>query len=81
MNAGALHTIITDGVWYPERAAKRGKNCDGLCLLCKCGKKADSNTYGGNVKPATRTQLITGYSYMSLDNWGYYKRLHSTASN
>eukprot|EP00972_Heterocapsa_arctica_P040954 6036298-Heterocapsa_arctica.AAC.1 len=33
INAGALHTIITDGVWYPERANKRGKNEDGLCLL------------------------------------------------
>eukprot|EP00972_Heterocapsa_arctica_P057674 8507469-Heterocapsa_arctica.AAC.1 len=39
MNAGALHTIITDGAWYPERANKRGKNDDGLCLICKCGKK------------------------------------------
>eukprot|EP00972_Heterocapsa_arctica_P112953 16434618-Heterocapsa_arctica.AAC.1 len=39
MNAGALHTIITDGVWYPERAAKRGNNRDGICLLCNCGKK------------------------------------------
>eukprot|EP00972_Heterocapsa_arctica_P012922 1898459-Heterocapsa_arctica.AAC.1 len=49
LNAGALHTIITDGVWHPERAAKRGKNTDGFCLLCKCGKKkADCNTYGGN---------------------------------
>eukprot|EP00972_Heterocapsa_arctica_P088575 13060352-Heterocapsa_arctica.AAC.1 len=39
MNAGALHTIITDGVWYPERANKRRKNDDGLCLLCIHGKK------------------------------------------
>eukprot|EP00972_Heterocapsa_arctica_P077592 11444510-Heterocapsa_arctica.AAC.1 len=39
MNAGALHTIITDGVWYPERATTIGTNDDGLCLLCKCGKK------------------------------------------
>eukprot|EP00972_Heterocapsa_arctica_P093871 13845458-Heterocapsa_arctica.AAC.1 len=62
MNAGALRTIITDGVWYPERAAKRGKTSDGLCLLCKCWK-ADFNTYGGNVKPATHKQTITGYSY------------------
>eukprot|EP00972_Heterocapsa_arctica_P057264 8449663-Heterocapsa_arctica.AAC.1 len=38
MNAGALHTIITDGL-YPEMAAKRSKNEDGLRLLCKCGKK------------------------------------------
>eukprot|EP00972_Heterocapsa_arctica_P080766 11900331-Heterocapsa_arctica.AAC.1 len=35
MNAGALRTIITDGAWYPERAAKRGKNSDGL----RCWKK------------------------------------------
>eukprot|EP00972_Heterocapsa_arctica_P006433 943620-Heterocapsa_arctica.AAC.1 len=33
MNAGALHTIITDGVWYPERANKRWKNEDGLRLI------------------------------------------------
>eukprot|EP00972_Heterocapsa_arctica_P033027 4859620-Heterocapsa_arctica.AAC.1 len=39
MNAVALHTIITDGAWYPERANKRGNNDDGLCLICKCGKK------------------------------------------
>eukprot|EP00972_Heterocapsa_arctica_P005296 784713-Heterocapsa_arctica.AAC.1 len=36
MNAGALHTIITDGVWYPERAHKRGKmktmNSEPQCL-------------------------------------------------
>eukprot|EP00972_Heterocapsa_arctica_P087525 12906815-Heterocapsa_arctica.AAC.1 len=38
MNAGALHTIINDGVWYLERANKL-KNDEGLCLLCKCGKK------------------------------------------
>eukprot|EP00972_Heterocapsa_arctica_P076573 11295184-Heterocapsa_arctica.AAC.1 len=24
LNAGVLRTIITDGVWHPERAAKRG---------------------------------------------------------
>eukprot|EP00972_Heterocapsa_arctica_P042748 6304095-Heterocapsa_arctica.AAC.1 len=39
MNAGALHTIITDGVWYPERANKRGTNEDGMCLICQCGQK------------------------------------------
>eukprot|EP00972_Heterocapsa_arctica_P035081 5166822-Heterocapsa_arctica.AAC.1 len=36
MHAGALHTIITDGVWYPQRAAKRAKHSDGKCVLFKC---------------------------------------------
>eukprot|EP00972_Heterocapsa_arctica_P086294 12720211-Heterocapsa_arctica.AAC.1 len=27
------------------------------------GKRVDFNTYGGNVRPATHTQIITGYSY------------------
>eukprot|EP00972_Heterocapsa_arctica_P052397 7710271-Heterocapsa_arctica.AAC.1 len=35
MQAGALHTIITDGVWYPQRAVKRSNNADGKCVLCK----------------------------------------------
>eukprot|EP00972_Heterocapsa_arctica_P073361 10834035-Heterocapsa_arctica.AAC.1 len=26
MNAGALHTIITDGAWYPQRANKISNN-------------------------------------------------------
>eukprot|EP00972_Heterocapsa_arctica_P044252 6533222-Heterocapsa_arctica.AAC.1 len=38
MNAGALNTIITDGVWYPQRANKRSNNKDGKCLLCTCDK-------------------------------------------
>jgi hypothetical protein len=37
MDAGALNTILTDGVWYPERAVKRSKNKDGKCLLCEYG--------------------------------------------
>eukprot|EP00972_Heterocapsa_arctica_P016682 2460149-Heterocapsa_arctica.AAC.1 len=31
MDAGALHTMLADGVWTPERADKRRKNADGLC--------------------------------------------------
>eukprot|EP00972_Heterocapsa_arctica_P017231 2546324-Heterocapsa_arctica.AAC.1 len=34
MKAGALHTILADGVWTPRRAHKREKNSDGNCLLC-----------------------------------------------
>eukprot|EP00972_Heterocapsa_arctica_P008810 1293196-Heterocapsa_arctica.AAC.1 len=36
MHAGASHTIITDGVWYPQRAATRAKHNDGTRALCKC---------------------------------------------
>eukprot|EP00972_Heterocapsa_arctica_P028915 4254291-Heterocapsa_arctica.AAC.1 len=35
MQEGALHTIITDGVWYPQRAVKRATNADGKRVLCK----------------------------------------------
>eukprot|EP00972_Heterocapsa_arctica_P086272 12717144-Heterocapsa_arctica.AAC.1 len=34
MNAGALHTIIADGVWTPQRAHKLSNNSNGKCLLC-----------------------------------------------
>eukprot|EP00972_Heterocapsa_arctica_P065812 9713538-Heterocapsa_arctica.AAC.1 len=34
MKAGALHTILADGVWTPRRAHKREKQCNGDCLLC-----------------------------------------------
>eukprot|EP00972_Heterocapsa_arctica_P049569 7296315-Heterocapsa_arctica.AAC.1 len=34
MKAGALHTILADGVWTPRRAHKIQKNCYGDCLLC-----------------------------------------------
>eukprot|EP00972_Heterocapsa_arctica_P114498 16442716-Heterocapsa_arctica.AAC.1 len=34
MKAGALHTILADGVWTPRRASKRETNCNGACLLC-----------------------------------------------
>jgi ribonuclease HI len=34
MKAGALHTILADGVWTPRRAHKREKNSNGDCLLC-----------------------------------------------
>ena len=34
MKAGALHTIMSDGVWTPQRAYKRTKTSNGDCLLC-----------------------------------------------
>eukprot|EP00972_Heterocapsa_arctica_P018477 2730097-Heterocapsa_arctica.AAC.1 len=34
MKAGALHTILADGVWTPRRAHKRYNNSNGDCLLC-----------------------------------------------
>eukprot|EP00972_Heterocapsa_arctica_P069121 10213430-Heterocapsa_arctica.AAC.1 len=39
MKAGALHTILADGVWTRRRAHKREKNRNGDCLLCR-GKNA-----------------------------------------
>eukprot|EP00972_Heterocapsa_arctica_P038970 5740683-Heterocapsa_arctica.AAC.1 len=33
MKAGALHTILADGVWTPRRAHKRENNSNGDCLL------------------------------------------------
>ena len=33
MVAGALHTILADGVWTPSRAKVRGKKSDGKCAL------------------------------------------------
>eukprot|EP00972_Heterocapsa_arctica_P035706 5252604-Heterocapsa_arctica.AAC.1 len=35
MNAGALHNIIADGVWTPQRAHTNNKNLNGKCLLCE----------------------------------------------
>ncbi len=32
--AGALHTILADGVWTPQRTHKRQNNSNGDCLLC-----------------------------------------------
>eukprot|EP00972_Heterocapsa_arctica_P088565 13058487-Heterocapsa_arctica.AAC.2 len=33
MEAGALHTILADGVWTAERAEERTTNADGRCVL------------------------------------------------
>eukprot|EP00972_Heterocapsa_arctica_P106381 15672237-Heterocapsa_arctica.AAC.1 len=38
LNAGALHTILADGAWTPERAEMRMKNADGACVLCVAPK-------------------------------------------
>eukprot|EP00972_Heterocapsa_arctica_P107278 15804067-Heterocapsa_arctica.AAC.1 len=40
MRAGALDTIIADGVWTPQRAHNIHKHENGKCLLC------DSNDAG-----------------------------------
>eukprot|EP00972_Heterocapsa_arctica_P043738 6456465-Heterocapsa_arctica.AAC.1 len=34
VKAGALHTILADGVWTPRRAHQIQTNCNGYCLLC-----------------------------------------------
>eukprot|EP00972_Heterocapsa_arctica_P006957 1018827-Heterocapsa_arctica.AAC.1 len=48
MKAGALHTILADGVWTPKRAHKRQKKNDGDCLLCG-EKNAGVNQFLGIV--------------------------------
>eukprot|EP00972_Heterocapsa_arctica_P109083 16063001-Heterocapsa_arctica.AAC.1 len=35
MKAGALHTIIADGVWTPQRAHKIQNTSNVECLLCE----------------------------------------------
>eukprot|EP00972_Heterocapsa_arctica_P094346 13913127-Heterocapsa_arctica.AAC.1 len=35
LKAGALHTILADGVWTPRRAHNIHKKCYGDCLLCE----------------------------------------------
>eukprot|EP00972_Heterocapsa_arctica_P101104 14901721-Heterocapsa_arctica.AAC.1 len=35
MKAGALHTIIADGAWTPQRTHNRQKHSNGQCLLCE----------------------------------------------
>eukprot|EP00972_Heterocapsa_arctica_P037820 5568157-Heterocapsa_arctica.AAC.1 len=62
MNAGALHTIIIDGVWYPERANKRGKTMMGFVCSANAEGKEDSNTFGGNANLAIQSQIIAGCS-------------------
>ena len=40
--AGALHTILADGVWTPSRARKRAKREDDRCVACgRKGADAD----------------------------------------
>eukprot|EP00972_Heterocapsa_arctica_P115588 16448581-Heterocapsa_arctica.AAC.1 len=34
MKAGALHTILADGVWKPRRAHKIENHSNANCLLC-----------------------------------------------
>eukprot|EP00972_Heterocapsa_arctica_P076968 11351483-Heterocapsa_arctica.AAC.1 len=63
MNAGVLHAIITDGVWYPERANKRGKNEDGLCLLCKRGKQGGLQHIWWECEACNS---VTNYNWLQL---------------
>eukprot|EP00972_Heterocapsa_arctica_P039478 5813171-Heterocapsa_arctica.AAC.1 len=63
MNAGALHTILTDGVWYPERANKRGKNEDGMCLICKCGQKGGLQHIWWECEACNS---VTNYNWLQL---------------
>eukprot|EP00972_Heterocapsa_arctica_P036923 5435767-Heterocapsa_arctica.AAC.1 len=46
MKAGALHTILADGVWTPSRAHKRENNSNGNCLLCGEERWSQSSMVG-----------------------------------
>eukprot|EP00972_Heterocapsa_arctica_P115745 16449476-Heterocapsa_arctica.AAC.1 len=91
MNAGALHTIITDGVWYPERANKRGKMKMACALFANVDKKEDCSTFGGNMELVTLSQITIGCNCkklnktnefaatLPLDHRRYYERVHNFA--
>eukprot|EP00972_Heterocapsa_arctica_P068241 10080189-Heterocapsa_arctica.AAC.1 len=57
MNAGALRTIITDGVWYPERANKMGKMMMGCVYFANVVSNEVCSTFGGNVKPDIKKHM------------------------
>ena len=46
--AGALHTIITDGVWTPDRSKRRG-GYDREPVSSVMERLLTSNTYGGSA--------------------------------
>eukprot|EP00972_Heterocapsa_arctica_P084153 12398040-Heterocapsa_arctica.AAC.1 len=64
MNAGALHAIIIDGVWYPQRATTKSNKQNTVMAnaFYVNATKRDYSTYGGNVKPVILIQISTGYS-------------------
>ena len=62
MKAGALHTILADGVWTPQRAYKRTKTATGDCVLCG-EKNAGVNHLWWNCR---RPNDITDYNYHGL---------------
>jgi hypothetical protein len=62
MKAGALHTILADGVWTPKRAYKRTKTATGDCLLCG-DKDAGVNHLWWDCK---RLNSITDFGYNRL---------------
>ena len=64
MKAGALHTIMSDGVWTPQRAYKRTKTSNGHCLLCG-ERNAGVNHLWWNC-PCLNS--VTDFNYTSLMN-------------
>eukprot|EP00972_Heterocapsa_arctica_P053899 7938490-Heterocapsa_arctica.AAC.1 len=49
MDAGALHTILADGVWTPERAEKRRKLLMGYVFYVELPMR-EWNTFGGGAQ-------------------------------
>eukprot|EP00972_Heterocapsa_arctica_P096111 14178713-Heterocapsa_arctica.AAC.1 len=45
MKAGALHTIIADGAWTPQRAYKTSNNDNGNCVLCEYENAGVNNVW------------------------------------
>eukprot|EP00972_Heterocapsa_arctica_P115367 16447328-Heterocapsa_arctica.AAC.1 len=45
-----------------KRQPKEERIAMGYACCAVVGKRADFSTYGGNVKPVTRTQITNGYS-------------------
>ena len=50
MKAGALITVLADGVWAPDRAFRHGRRHAGDCVMCN-KKMLVLSIYGGIALP------------------------------
>eukprot|EP00972_Heterocapsa_arctica_P016353 2413112-Heterocapsa_arctica.AAC.1 len=64
----------------------------GCVYFANVVRKEDYSTFGGNVKPVTQSQTMTGYNFrtskadelgttMSMDHRSHHQRIHSFAGN